>query len=474
MDLTHTLDDCLQRLASGQGRTEVLALYPEQADNLAPMLDAAIRLAALSGAHLSDPQKLRARVVLRQAAAERAVTRPRSIWPRLRALPVTLILAAVLVAALSVSVVAASKPGDIVYPLRIAAERASTLVQFAPASRAAAELDIADRRMADLGGHLLSTGQTDPLALDALLQSDEAAAGRATRLSDNQRTGVAARIKIHADALEILAGTVPSHADALRLRAAAERSWQIANDLRRNSPAPVIPPTAPPPASGDSGIAEPEPTATPTPTSLRPTSVPPTAGPTQPAAVAPAATPTPAPTDTVLPTRPTRPRPRLTAVAPPPAIVTRLPGQHPRPTRTPDPGATATASLAPHLRPTIVATRPPPIVPPRPILTPRRPGVTPLPTRTQAGFVLTPRPTRMLLPPGTATRIRPWPPRGTPIPSDATTTLPVDTSTPALTETPMITAAETPTPEAAGVVVTQTPLSEPGATPGTDRQTPES
>jgi len=42
MDLTHTLDDCLQRLASGQGRTEVLALYPEQADNLAPMLDAAI------------------------------------------------------------------------------------------------------------------------------------------------------------------------------------------------------------------------------------------------------------------------------------------------------------------------------------------------------------------------------------------------------------------------------------------------
>ena len=39
MDLTHTLDDCLQRLASGQGRTEVLALYPEQADNLAPMLE---------------------------------------------------------------------------------------------------------------------------------------------------------------------------------------------------------------------------------------------------------------------------------------------------------------------------------------------------------------------------------------------------------------------------------------------------
>ena len=488
MELTHILDDCLGRLASGQGRAEVLALYPEQAYRLAPMLDAAVRLAALSGAHLSDPQKLRAKVALRQATAERAAARPRFVWPRLRALPVALILAAVLVVTLSVSAVASSKPGDMAYPLRVAVERVSTLVQLAPAGRAAAELDIADRRMSDLGGYLSSTGQADPLALNALLEGDAAAAGRAARLSDDQRAGIAARIKIHADALVILAGTAPNPAAALRLRAAAEHSRQIANDLRQNSPAPVIPPTAPPPAPDDSGMAPPEPTATPTPTSPRPTTVPPTGGPptsapTEAAAVIPTATPV--PTDTVLPTRTQRPRPRLTVVAPP-AIVTRLPGQPLRPTRTPDPGATvtATAPLATRDRPTSSVTRPPTLLPPRPTgaplpgLTPRptrtpwQPAATLPPTRTPGWSVQTPRPTRTPLPPGTATRIRPWPPRGTPIPTDAPTSIPVETPMPALTESPGSTPAETSTPDVAGAAATETPLPEAGPTPGIGPQPP--
>ncbi len=479
MDLTHILDDCLRRLASGQGRAEILARYPEQADRLAPMLDAAARLTTLSAARLSDPQKLRAKVALRQAVAERGMSRPRAIWPRLRALPVALSLAAVLLIALSVSAVAASKPGDMAYPLRIAVERAPTLVQLTPSGRAAAELDIADRRMADLGGYFASTGQADPFALDALLAGDEAAAGRAARLSDDRRTGVAARIMAHADALETLAGAGAAPADALRLRAAAERSRQIANDLSQNSPAPVVPPTASPPTPGDAGIAPSEPTATPTPTSLRPTDgppthVPPTGEPKE--AATPTSAPTSAPTDTVLPARTPRPQPRLTAIAPPPAIVTRLPGQHPLPTHTPDPGATATAtaSLATRVRPTNIVTPLPALIPPRPTRAPWRPAVTPLPTRTPGSPLLTPRPTRTPLPPGTATRIRPWPPRGTPIPTDAPTVVPADTATPAPAETPAITSAETPTPDTAGAAATQTPLPEPGATPpGIGPQAPE-
>ncbi len=462
MDQTHILDDCLRRLASGQGRTEVLALYPEQAHRLAPLLDAAVQLAALSGVHLSDPQKLRAKVALRQALAERAATQPRAIWPRLRALPVALILAAVLVTALSISAVASSKPGDMAYPLRIAIERVPTLVQLTPAGRAAAELDIADRRMADLGGYLSSTGRADPITLDALLEGDAEAAGRAARLSGDQRAAVAARIMAHAAALETLAGAGAAPADALRLRAAAGRSRQIVDGLRQNSPAPAGVPTALPPASGDSRTALPEPTAPPAPTSP-PTVVPSASRPTEAAAVAP--TSTPAPTDAVLPTRTPRPRPRLT-VAAPPAIVTRQPGQGPRPTRTPDPGATvaATAPPATRVRPTSSVTRQPTLIPPQPTRTPLpgltpgptrtpwRAAATPLPTRTPWSSDRTPLPTRTSLPPDTATRVRPWPPRGTPIPTavDTPVIVPADTSTPVPAETPVITPAETPTPDAAG------------------------
>jgi len=490
MDLTHVLDDCLRRLASGQDRTEILALYPEQAHRLAPMLDAAVQLAALSGARLSDPQKLRARVALRQAAAERAAARPRSIWPRLRApmrsplrsLPVALILAAVLVVTLSISAVASSRPGDMAYPLRVAVERMPTFVQFTPAGRAAAELDIADRRMADLGGHLSSTGQANSIALDALLEGDAAAAGRGAQLSDDQRTRVAARITAHADALEVLAATAPDPADTLRLRAAAERSHQIANGLTQNAPSPAAPPTAPAPAADGPGSAPPAPSATWMPATLPPTYTPPAAGPSEVTTITPTLTPVPAVTNTALPVRTLRPQPRLTITAPP-AIATRLPGQHPLFTRTPAPAATttATAELATRVRPTRSEPRPPTIaphlptrtslpgLPPRPSRTPVLPAATPVPTRIRVGTDWTPLPTRAPLLPGTATRMRPRPPLSTPIPTVTPASSLVETPTAVLMETPATDAGETPTPEAAGVAATSTPPSDPdSATPNAD------
>jgi hypothetical protein len=482
MDLTYILDDCLRRLASGEDRTAILALYPEQAHRLAPMLDAAVRLAALSGARLSEPQKLRAKVALRQAAAERAAARgatpARSIWPWLRAplrsLPVALILAAVLVVTLSISAVASSRPGDMAYPLRVAIERVPTFVQFTPAGRAAAELDIADRRMADLGGHLSSTGQANPIALDALLEGDAAAAGRAARLSDDQRTRVAVRITAHADVLEVLAATAPDPADTLRLRAAADRSRQIAIGLTQNAPAPAAP------SPDDSGGAPPAPAVTRMPTTPWPTPAPATAGPSEVTTITLTLTPVPTDTHAALPSRTPRPQHRFTVTAPP-AVATRLPSQHPSSTRTPAPAATTTVTTvpAPRVRPTRIVPQSPTIFPPlstrtpipgwQPRLsrTPALPAATPLPTRLPGGTDWTPRPTRAPVLPGTATRMRPRPPLSTPIPSDTPVSAAAETPTAIVVETPVSDVAETPTSEAAGVAATPTPPPVPdGAPPG--------
>ena len=451
MDLTQILDDGLRRLASGQSRAEVLALYPEQAHRLAPMLDAAARFAALSDARLSDPQKLRAKVALRAAIAERSAPRARLAWPRLRALPVALLLAALLVTALSVSAVASSRPGDMAYPLRVVIERAPILVQLTPAGRAAAELDVSDRRMADVDAYFSSTGQAYPLALDALLEGDEEAASHAARLSGEQRAGVAARIAAHADTLEALADAASDPADTLRLRAAAERSRQVTKGLAQNSPVPAIATAEPPPDSDNSRTVPSERTATPTPTAPS-VIIPPT-----PAAEA-ANTSTPVPTAAPLPTRTLRPRLRPTVILPP-SVATRLADRASRATSTSAPGSTVTAGAptATRERPkgiwTRVATLLPPTRTPLPAWTPRPP----LPD-------WTPRPTRTPLPAWTARPMRTPQPAWTPRPARTPEPLPTATAVPP---------AETaPAPTAASPEATPTPLPEPGATPGSESQAP--
>ena len=75
MDRATILDDCLARLKAGASLADCLSLYPGQAAELAPLLAAAVQLQDLSGHALSDAQRLRAKVTLRETLASRPAPR---------------------------------------------------------------------------------------------------------------------------------------------------------------------------------------------------------------------------------------------------------------------------------------------------------------------------------------------------------------------------------------------------------------
>jgi hypothetical protein len=318
MNPADILDDCLQRLQFGEPVETCLARYPDQAAELRSLLAAAGQVRSLAGYHLTPGQRLRAKVTLRETLAARSAARSWLPWVtvfgRTRGFAFAAVLAAILLVTLTVSNVAASQPGDLAYRLRVVIERAPVVLQMTPERRATAELEVAERRLADLDSHLAVTGQPDEIALAALLTGDAAAAEHASAVAEmRQRDRVADRVAAHADRLARLAQIAADPAVAAALTAAAEREYAIAERLRHGLP-PEPPADRPAPRR-----------ATPTPTSAAS------------ATATLTATPTPTPT--------------LTATQSPPATATPSPDDRPRPTLPPEatrPGE----GLPPGLRPT--------------------------------------------------------------------------------------------------------------------------
>jgi len=392
-DLADILDGCLQRLRDGETTEDCLARHPEQAAELAPMLMAASQLQRLADYRLSNAQRLRAKVTLRETLADRSPRAIRPAWRRAlgRAggLAMVSIAAALVLVATMVTVVAASQPGQQAYRLRVVAERIPALIQISPANRAVAEVSVADRRLSDLRSCLEESGQANSTALNALVAGDQAAADSAVTLPETERWEIATRVSEHAHTLTELAETASNSEAAETLRAAANRALAIAEKLRAEPPGsklqPGREPTLPVPGNTSevpSGTSTPThasmPTASPTPHPPRP----------KPSATSrprlPAHTCPPRPSGSPTP-RPTRPRPSATDWPWTPAH-TRVPRPttrpESRPTR-PGPRATPRTSWTPtYTRMPRPTTRPES----RPALP--KPGITPTPDYTRL-----PRPT---------------------------------------------------------------------------------
>jgi hypothetical protein len=182
-----------------------------------------------------------------------------------------------------------------------------------PAHRAAAELRVAEQRLAD-AARAVSNGQDVGQPLQALLISDSAAVEAANSLSVSEQQAIAAHLSSHAEALEGMASSAVGGATQAALAGAAQQIRRLAAGLAPDPPLPSARPTLTPtddrviaPTVEDTRSAPP-PTATVTRTMQRA-----------------AATPT---TDRPQPTR-TKPTP----VVSPTASATRAPGDT---TRTPD------------------------------------------------------------------------------------------------------------------------------------------
>ncbi len=234
MKASTILDDCLERLKAGETVADCLVRYPEQAQTLAPMLQAAAELRTLAAFRLSHGQKLRAKVTMRAALAERTAPRPPLAWLRLRAMPAAAMLSLVLFIALTVSAVASSQPGDLGYSLRVASERVPVFVQFGMARQAKAELVVAERRLTESQG-------AHPSALAALIVSEEAIVRRAERLTLDEQIEIAERVSAHAQALVALAERADDPAMEARLAHAAKQVHAIAGRLVTPLPTPTLP-----------------------------------------------------------------------------------------------------------------------------------------------------------------------------------------------------------------------------------------
>jgi Domain of unknown function (DUF5667)/Domain of unknown function (DUF5666) len=153
--ILEAFEDCLTRLQAGASLQQVLALYPAWEGELRPMLLAA-QMARQTGAGLRVPRAAMARSRAKflqkanQLAAGRSRRAPRPLALRfaLASLVVVLVLAAGM--ATSVAVSAHALPGDVLYPVKIAAEQTRLLLARSPASRLELEETFDKERVAEV------------------------------------------------------------------------------------------------------------------------------------------------------------------------------------------------------------------------------------------------------------------------------------------------------------------------------------
>jgi hypothetical protein len=235
-ELTRILGHCLDQIAAGDTVAACLAQHPEQAAELAPLLAMAGELGSLRDCRLSEAARQRARAGLLRAEVARNQSRVMPWWQS-GAFGVSRLAAGLAMALfcviLTTGMVAASRPGDVAYPLRVLVERAPVLLTTTAAARATTELRIADRRLTDLASYLAAKDAIEPAAIAALLAGDQAAAAKAEALPEAERVQAASHVAAHAAALALLAQSAHQPSAEMALQAAAVRAGSLAEDIER-------------------------------------------------------------------------------------------------------------------------------------------------------------------------------------------------------------------------------------------------
>jgi hypothetical protein len=153
--LVDAFEDCLGRLQAGASLEQVLSLYPQWERELRPMLLAA-QAARRVGADLQVPRAAIARSragFLRKADQMTAGrSRPATSFPARRFALVSLVVVLVLAAgmATTVAVSAHALPGDVLYPVKIAAEQTRLLLTEDPAQRLELEQSFDQERVVEV------------------------------------------------------------------------------------------------------------------------------------------------------------------------------------------------------------------------------------------------------------------------------------------------------------------------------------
>jgi hypothetical protein len=200
-DLDSILEECLSQIEEGRARPErFLFEYPDLADELRPLLQAAVEMWSVPQPALAPEARDRIEAQMLDAAAANRRLRPARTW-RL-AIPghwrwalVGLSAAIVLIFLFTVLVNAAAGvlPDSPLYPLKTATEQ--TWLFLAPASdEPAVHMQLAERRLAEFEA-LASQGTYEPALLDAMIEEAEAALAEAEGLPSSVALPVLEEVK---------------------------------------------------------------------------------------------------------------------------------------------------------------------------------------------------------------------------------------------------------------------------------------
>jgi hypothetical protein len=152
-EFDNILDECLERIVlGGETLEQCLKRYPEQADELKPLLETVLAVKEASAVEPRPDFKARARYQFRSALGEKAAPKRRPFfgWLPRWATALTIVLIVLLAGGGTVVAASNSMPDSILYPVKLATEEVR--LAFTPSQLGKARLctDFADERVVEI------------------------------------------------------------------------------------------------------------------------------------------------------------------------------------------------------------------------------------------------------------------------------------------------------------------------------------
>jgi len=164
-EFNNILNECLERLLEGEAIEQCLRRYPEQANELKPLLQTALVARRVSVIQPRADFKARARYQFRSALREAATKkRPFFSWFPRWATVATIALVLLLAGSGTVAAAGSSMPDSPLYPVKLATEEVRLALTPSPIDKASFCAELADHRVAEII-YMANKGDTQQVEL---------------------------------------------------------------------------------------------------------------------------------------------------------------------------------------------------------------------------------------------------------------------------------------------------------------------
>ena len=167
-EFDNVLNECLERLlVKRESIEDCLQSYPEHADKLKPLLDAALSIKKASDVEPRPEFSARARYQFRLALQEAKAKRGRRFffgWQPIWATVVTTVLVVLVASSATVAAAGNSMPDEPLYPVKLATEQVQLMVTPSSLGKAELHAKLAERRVAEII-HLASKSKPGQIEL---------------------------------------------------------------------------------------------------------------------------------------------------------------------------------------------------------------------------------------------------------------------------------------------------------------------